>query len=246
MRQRISEDPILLPASTRPCPSFGVLLGPDYAGKSSVLSGLLARSHAYCISYDHDLSEDQHFIVRSLRHAFMNQDSASAAFSHELMLSVFHVYMIFLRDRILSCADDKPIIVDSYFYKILSKCVLLRTINEGLFKLWRSLPRPTCVVYLDVDTELAWQRSRAGRNLNRMEYYGREPTRHGFERFQSDLRDLMLNEIVGTETTIIQILSNDGPTAADIGELVVDRCVTGCRRPDRIQASIGAERIPHQ
>jgi thymidylate kinase len=176
----------------------------------------------------------------------MNQKSAGADLSHELMLSVFHVYMIFLRDRILSCAEDKPIVVDSYFYKILSKCVLLGTINESIFKLWRSLPKPSCVVYLDVGIELAWQRSRAGRNLNRMEYYGREPTRHGFERFQSDLRDLMLNEIAGTETTIIQILSNENPTAADIEQIIVDRCVTGRRRPGGISDSTGSDKTRRQ
>ena len=205
------------------CPKFGVLLGPDYAGKSSIFAELLNQSAAYCISYDYNLSDGQSAIVQSVRQAFKPPGMMTGAvYSHEFIISVFHVYMVYLRDRILASARDKPIIVDSYYYKLWAKCVLLGFVNDSIFQLWRSLPRPTYVIYLDVDPELAWRRSDVGRNLNRLEYYGQEPSRHGFEKFQSELRDLMLKEILGVKFTRVQVWSDEDPTVKQIKQMIVE------------------------
>ncbi|WP_230646898.1 hypothetical protein [Bradyrhizobium sp. Leaf401] len=145
------------------------------------------------------------------------------AYSDELLLSVFHVYMVYLRDRIMASAQDRPIIVDSYYYKLWAKCVLLGFVNESIFSLWRSLPRPTYIIYLDIDPELAWRRSSLGRALNRMEYYGSTPSRHGFDKFQLELRDLMLKEVLGISCTRVEVSSDQQPTVEQVERLLVER-----------------------
>jgi len=94
-------------------------------------------------------------------------------------------------------------------------------VDNCIFDIWRALPRPANVVYLDVDIELAWQRAGAGRRVNRMEHYGREPTRDGFVRFQSDLRDLMLKETAAVETTVLQRFSDENPPVADTERILL-------------------------
>jgi thymidylate kinase len=193
--------------SERKPAEFWVLLGADYAGKSSVLAQLSSHSKAYCISYDDGMSGSESALIGCLREAFRNEviSQISSVYSPELLISLFHVYMVYLRDKIRTFGCHKPIIVDSYYYKILAKFLLVGLTNDNIFQLWRSLPKPKQIIYLDVDTETAWQRSRAGQSLNRMEYYGSKPTRIGFQRFQTDLRDVMLREVAGIKLEKLRI-----------------------------------------
>ena len=103
------------------------------------------------------------------------------------------------------CADrDRLVVVDSYYYKILAKCVLTGLVSDSLFSWWRSFPRPGQVIYLDVDPATAWRRSGEGSQLNSFEHYGDVPTWEGFRRFQTDLGQLMVEEIGPVPTEVLR------------------------------------------
>ncbi|BAT60111.1 hypothetical protein GJW-30_1_02646 [Variibacter gotjawalensis] len=187
-----------------------------------MLRELQKNAAAHCFSYDHNLSEKESDIVRSMREAFRPSELLAGGHSPELLLSVFSVYLIHLRDRILASGVDKPVIVDSYYYKLLAKCILHGFINDQIFRLWRSLPAPEFVIYLDIDPETAWERSDEGRKLNRLEYYGREPNRAGFERFQADMRALMLRKTNDIRTECIRVQRGCEPTVNAIRTLMAE------------------------
>ncbi len=186
-------------------PDFCVLLGPDYAGKSTLLKALSARASAHVVSYDDSSGSDQPSFAKSFRDAFtaLSSTTANGEMSSEFILSLFHAYAIFVRDQIANAKASKPIIVDSYYYKILAKCVLAGIANDRIVELWRALPQPSRVFYLDVDPEVAWRRCDRGMLLNRFEYYGSRPTQPGFALFQQDLRAAMLKEVAASKIEFI-------------------------------------------
>jgi thymidylate kinase len=183
-------------SSASPHPEFSVLLGPDYAGKSTVLSALAARG-VQCVSYDQELVRPDCSLVNELRDRFVTRAlrSLGTSYSADFVVTLLQTAVVYLRDEVM-CADrERPVVVDSYYYKILAKCVLSGLGNESLFAWWRSFPRPRQVIYLDVDPATAWRRSGEGSRLNSFEFYGDAPTWEGFRRFQIDLRRLMAEEI---------------------------------------------------
>lgn len=177
-------------------PTFSVLLGPDYAGKSTVISALAVRG-VQCVSYDHEFVRPDCSLVNDLRDSFVTRAlrSMGTSYSADFVVTLLQTAVVYLRDQVM-CADrDRPVVVDSYYYKILAKCVLTGLANEFLFAWWRSFPRPRQVIFLDVDPAIAWRRSGEGSQLNPFEHYGDAPTWEGFRRFQTDLRRLMIEEI---------------------------------------------------
>ncbi|UWU95728.1 hypothetical protein [Bradyrhizobium sp. CB1015] len=200
---------ILRPHPSAAKPDFYVLLGPDYAGKSTLFRALSARTSVHLVSYDDGAGPGQPSFAGSFRKAFaaVSSTMANGAMSPEFILSLFHAYVVFVRDQIANAKASKPVVVDSYYYKILAKCVLAGIRNEDVFALWRALPQPSRVFYLDVDSEVAWQRCERGGLLNGFEYYGAYPTRPAFVRFQHDLRAVMLKEAA---TSTIEIIDQDG------------------------------------
>lgn len=176
-------------------PTFSVLVGPDYAGKSTVISALAARG-VQCVSYDHVFVRPDCSLVNDLRDRFVSAlRSLGTSYSPDFVVTLLQTAVVYLRDQIMCADGERPIIVDSYYYKILAKCMLTGLVNEPLFAWWRSFPRPRQVIYLDVDPATAWRRSGEGYQLNAFEYYGDTPTWESFRRFQTDLRRVMVEEI---------------------------------------------------
>jgi thymidylate kinase len=110
--------------------------------------------------------------------------------------------------------------MDSYYYKVLAKCVLTGLVNEELFAWWRSFCQPRRVIYLDVRPETAWRRSGEGARLNPFEYYGTTPTWEGFRRFQTDLRRLMLTEVAPVPVTVLAESPDVEHTAGAIRQII--------------------------
>lgn len=178
-----------------------VLLGPDYAGKSTVLTALAAHGWR-CVSYDDEFIPPESSLVSDLRTGFLGKAlrGLGAGYSADFVLSLLQASVVHLRDQ-AAAHDDS--LVDSYYYKILAKCVLAGLGNDDVFAFWRSFPQPRRVVYLDVDPETAWRRSEWGVRLNPFEHYGPTPTWQGFRDFQLDLRELMLGEARAAEITVV-------------------------------------------
>lgn len=209
---------------------FHVLLGPDYAGKSTLFRAMSQRSYAHLISYDDCPVAEQLAFAGCFRKAFAAVSSpvAGRTLSQEFIVSLFHAYLVFVRDQIAATKGDKPVIVDSYYYKILAKCLLTGAGNEEVFNLWRSFPQPSRVFYLDIDSDAAWERCDRGDRLNNFEYYGPRPTRSGFNRFQGALRSAMLKEVLAPKISVI-----DQHRSVDeiVGE--IEAVIESERSPDR-------------
>ncbi|OJF11169.1 thymidylate kinase [Couchioplanes caeruleus] len=209
-----------------PGSEFWVLLGADHAGKSSVLSALARRTGWRVASYDDDFLGDGFPLVSRLRTEFLTEAlrEAGRRYSADFVLSIVQTAVVFLRDQALAGGMAGPVVVDSYYYKILAKCRLSGLINEQIFAWWRSFPPPREVVYLDTDPGVAWRRSGNGAAVNRFEHYGDRPSRKAFVSFQADLRRLMLAEVQNVPTSVIG-------TAADVDDIArqVERIVRSDR-----------------
>ncbi|GGQ71679.1 hypothetical protein [Couchioplanes azureus] len=205
-----------------PGSEFWVLLGADYAGKSSVLSALARRTGWRIASYDDDVLGGAYPLVSRLRTEFLTEalSEAGRRYSADFVLSIVQTAVVFLRDQVLAGDPTRPVLVDSYYYKILAKCRLSGLANEQIFAWWRSFPAPRGVVYLDTDAGVAWRRAGNGAAVNRFEHYGDRPSREAFVRFQTDLRRLMLAEVRDVPTRVIGTAADVGDIARQIEEFV--------------------------
>lgn len=187
---------------------FSVLLGPDYAGKSSVLSALAATAApGQLISVDDEFLEPRHALLGTLRRRLYTDvlTAEPGTYSPEFASSLLQCAVVHVRDRIAAADPDLPVLVDSYYYKILAKCRLTGG-EQPLFAWWRALPRPRQVVYLDVGPETAWRRAGEGARLNPMEYYGVPggPVAYeDFAAFQTDLRAAMFEELGDVPVSVV-------------------------------------------
>jgi thymidylate kinase len=208
---------------TGPMP-FAVLLGPDYAGKSTVMSALRAATPDWdLVGVDGEFLGQEHAVISQLKRALVADTlpRLGSVFSTDFVVSLLQTAVVYLRDRILQADRRTPVVVDSYYYKILAKCRLIGGDDHPVFAWWRSFPRPRRVLYLDVAPDVAWSRCAAGARVNRLEHYGHTPDRDSFELFQSDLRKLMLDEVrdlpvahlpqgADVVDSIREVLSGDG------------------------------------
>jgi thymidylate kinase len=185
--------------------NFWVLLGPDYAGKSTVLERLHEEYGWRVVSYD-DRYLERYPLISDLRKAWIGDAFAwvGQRYSPELVLSVLHPIVLHLRDEIARAADHEHVIVDSYYYKLLAKCRLLGVEHQPTFDYWRTFPRPRAVLYVDVPPEAAWARTGQGRRVNAFEHHGAMGARRGFTRLQSELRTAALAEVGDVPVTIIE------------------------------------------
>lgn len=191
---------------------FWTLLGPDLAGKSTLLARLKDEHGWQVVSHDDRFLGD-HPLVARLRGCWTDEALVwvGKRYTAELVLAVMHAVILHQRDELARQSGPGPVIIDSYFYKVLAACSLLGVTHGPTFDYWRSFPRPEGVVYLDVPPEVTWERSGQGERVTAFEHYGPAVTRDGFVRMQADLRVRMLAEVKGLPLTVV-----DGTTTPDV------------------------------
>ncbi|MEV7293562.1 hypothetical protein ACIQ9K_26110 [Streptomyces microflavus] len=202
------------------CPPFHVLLGPDGAGKSSVMVEIATRLPGWrTLSTDHALLGPGHELVGTLRRHVVQDvlPHLGTHYSTDFLASVLQTAVVHLKDELARHEAGVPLLIDSYYYKILAKCRLAGIRHNPMYDWWRSFPRPRSVVYVDVTPASAWRRSDDGARLNPLEYFGDHPAWLGFESYQTSLRKLMLEEVRDVPVTIIE----EQPSAARAAEAVV-------------------------
>lgn len=202
---------------------FFVLLGPDYAGKSSALAEL-ARSEYPCqvISTDDDFTGPAHSLITALRRNVVKDvlPGLRRDYSPDFMASVLQTAVVHLRDLVEQANSGSPVLVDSYYYKILAKCRLAGVADNPMFDWWRSFPQPRRVIYLAVPPETAWQRCGRGADANGLEHYGEQPDWISFETYQSDLHKTMLEEIRYLPVSLIGQQDSVARTVREIREVL--------------------------
>ncbi|WP_405887176.1 hypothetical protein OG762_46150 [Streptomyces sp. NBC_01136] len=213
------------PPSTEPgaTPPFFVLLGPDYAGKSSVLAELADRETAWrIVSADDEFLEPGHSLIARLRRDLVGDvlRGLHRDYSPDFMVTVLQTAVLHLRDSIERSAGKAPVLVDSYYYKILAKCRLTGIDEHPMFDWWRTFPQPRRVIFLDVSAETAWRRCGSGSQANPLEYYGDQPQQAFFASFQSDLRKVMREEVRHLPVTVIKERDRVTRTAQEIREVI--------------------------
>ncbi|AEW94183.1 MULTISPECIES: ATP-binding protein [Streptomycetaceae] len=205
---------------------FFVLLGPDGAGKSSVMTELAERRPEWrLLSTDGEFTPPEHALIAQLRRNVVKDvlPGLGSTYSVDFLASMLQTAVVHLKDRVLAeCATGAPVLVDSYYYKILAKCRLAGLRENPMYGWWRTFPQPRGVVFLDVAPWTAWRRSAGGRLLNRLEYAGNGPGWAGFESYQKNLRTLMLEEVGQVPVTVIEEQPSPGRAAEAVAG-VLDR-----------------------
>ena len=207
-------------------PSFFVLLGPDYAGKSSAMRELANSMAAWhFISIDNPFVEPRHKLVTKLRRQLMTETlpTLGRAYSPDFAAAMMQTAVVHLRDQVAARDPRRPALVDSYYYKILAKCRLAGG-APSMLAWWRTFPQPRRVIYLDVSPEVAWRRARSGVAANRLEHYGDRPGKAAFETFQADLNKLMYEEIRQLPVSHVNAQNSVAETAQAIREVLSHEC----------------------
>jgi thymidylate kinase len=185
---------------------FWTLLGPDFAGKSTVLTRLRDEHGWQVVSHD-SAFVGEHSLVTTLCRNWIDQALVwtGTRYTPELVLSVMHTVILHQRDELARlCANGGgPVVVDSYYVKQLAACSLHGVVHGPTFDHWRSFPRPAGVLYLDLPPQVAWERAGRGARATRYEHYGERVTHEGFTRFQTDLRATMLAEVADLPLTVL-------------------------------------------
>ncbi|MFI1102947.1 hypothetical protein [Streptomyces melanogenes] len=176
------------------------------------------------VSVDDRFLADRHALIGRLRRDVVKDVAApDGAYSPDFMASMLQTAVVHLRDQLLTAADaadGRPLLVDSYYYKILAKCRLAGVRENPMYDWWRSFPQPRHVVYLKVSPHEAWRRSRRGTRLNSLEHYGERANRTSFERYQTDLEKLMWDEIRSLPVTVVEQQNSPERTADAVREAV--------------------------
>ncbi|MFG2531763.1 hypothetical protein [Streptomyces sp. NPDC048516] len=210
-------------SALRATPPFTVLLGPDYAGKSSALLELADRAPAWpIVSVDDEFLGPEHSLIGQLRRNLVADvlPGLHHGYSTDFMISLLQTAALHLRDSIERSPGGAPVLVDSYYYKILAKCRLSGVDNHPMFDWWRTFPQPRREIFLEVSAATAWRRCRQGAETNSLEYYGERPEQASFEKFQSDLRKVMWEEVRQLPVTVIEEQEHISRTAQKIREAI--------------------------
>ncbi len=184
---------------------FWTLLGPDFAGKSTILGRLRDEHGWHVVSHDDRFLLPRHPLLATLRNAWVDDALGGVGTRHtaEMALALMHPLILHQRDELARHTGTGPVIVDSSYYKVLAACTELGLVHEPLFDRWRSFPQPTGVVYLDVPPETTWQRSGRGARVSAFEHLGDTVTRDGFVELQSRMRTRMLAETAALPVTVV-------------------------------------------
>lgn len=191
---------------------FFVLLGPDYAGKSTTMSELAKLPSPWrFVSVDDGFLGPGHKLVAQLKRQLIDDalPGLGRAYSADFVASLLQTAVVHMRDQIIAGDRRRPALVDSYYFKILAKCRLVGGGDANpLFAWWRSFPQPRRVVYLDVAPETAWARGRSSGRINRLEHYREHAGRAEFTAFQADLGKLLLDEVEHLPVSVIPERAN--------------------------------------
>ncbi|GGY27262.1 hypothetical protein GCM10010326_21020 [Streptomyces xanthochromogenes] len=169
---------------------------------------------------DGRLSPEHALIGRLRRNVVKDVAPYRSTWSADFFTTLVQTAVVHLRDQLLRTDAGSPVVVDSYYYKLLAKCRLAGAAESPLLAWWRTFPRPARVIYLDVPPETTWQRSHRGADLNVLEHYGPRPAWDGFRRYQTDLAKVMRDEIQDLPVTVIEEMDRPEPTAAAIREVL--------------------------
>ncbi|MFJ8649662.1 hypothetical protein ACIRNI_26520 [Streptomyces sp. NPDC093546] len=188
-------------------PRFHVLLGPDGAGKSSVMRRLAKTLPGWrLVSTDSAFVAPEHALIPRLRRDLHDQllPGLGTAYSVDFLASVLQTAVVHLRDQVRDRDPRVPVLMDSYYYKILAKCRLAGVRDSRMYSWWRSFPQPSGVVFLDVSPRAAWHRRGDGTRLNALEFDGEDGDWADFERYQTNLRKLLLEEVRDVPVTMLR------------------------------------------
>ncbi|MFC7883478.1 hypothetical protein ACFUVV_16625 [Streptomyces sp. NPDC057376] len=202
---------------------FFVLLGPDGAGKSSAMTEIAERWPRWrLLSTDSRFVDAEHALIPELRRGVVRDvlPGLGRTYSMDFLTSLLQTAVVHLRDRVEAQDAHTPVLVDSYYYKILAKCRIFGAPHNPMYTWWRSFPQPAGVVFLDVSPETAWRRSRAGELLNPLEYLGETPEWFSFESYQKSLRKLLLEEVRHLPVTVIDQQPDPARAAEAVMEVI--------------------------
>jgi thymidylate kinase len=184
-----------------------VLLGGDYCGKSSVMRALRAQSTWGLVSCDDDFLPEAYRSIARLRDVFFQEvlPHVKQMPTQEFALLGLQMSTVYLRDWASALRERGPVLVDSYYYKLLAKCTCAAWACAGALAAFRDYPQPDEVIYLDVSPEVALERARARGGHNQFEAMGSK-TRHdeaAFVAFQAQMARAMRDATSRVPTTVI-------------------------------------------
>ncbi len=206
-------------------PEFFVVLGSDHAGKSTALEFLSQSFPCDVITPDCGQLTPERALISRLRQDIISEvgTALGITYSADFLTALSQAIVVHLRDQIVRTRHDRPVLVDSYYYKILAKCRLAGAGDHPMFTWWRTFPQPRRVVYLDIDPRTAWNRAGRGAGIHHLECHGEQVDEAAFDRYQRDLAKLMRDEIGHLPVTVIdQQHSSVSRTAQAIMEVVAD------------------------
>lgn len=204
-------------------PAFVVLLGPDYAGKSTAMRALAEEEPSWrLLSVDDEFLAPEHGIISRLKSDLVKGALPGMGRYHsaDFVTALLQTAVVHLRDQVLDSPPGRPVVVDSYYYKILAKCRLVDATADLVFDWWRGFPQPRRVLFLDVDPMTTWARSAEGARANRLEFHGERVDRDSFTRFQADLRAAMLDEVASLPVDMLPGTDDVATTVCRVREVV--------------------------
>nr|WP_202437160.1 hypothetical protein [Streptomyces sp. SID5910] len=174
------------------------------------------------LSTDDGLVAGEHRLISQLRRNVVRDvlPGLGPAYSADFLATLLCSAVVHLRDQLERQEPDVPVLMDSYYYKILAKCRLAGLEEHPLYTWWRSFPQPRGVIYLDVPPEAAWRRCGRGARLNPLEHFGDRPEWFGFESYQKNLGKLLLEETRRLPVTVVEERSGTAATAAAVREVL--------------------------
>ncbi|WP_406513189.1 hypothetical protein OG851_33745 [Streptomyces sp. NBC_00161] len=208
-------------------PPFFVVLGPDHAGKSTALEYISADRACNVITPDCGRDTSERALISRLRQDIISEvgTALGISYSADFLTALSQAIVVHLRDQVARARDGRPVLVDSYYYKMLAKCRLAGAGDHPMFSWWRTFPRPRHVFYLDIEPGEAWNRAGGGAEIHSLECHDGQVDEASFERYQRDLAKLMRDEISHLPVTVIdQRESSVTRTAQAIMEVITDEC----------------------
>lgn len=88
--------------------AFSVVLGPDYAGKTTLLTEMAALG-MQCVSYDKEFVGRDTALINDLREAFLKRAlrAAGDVYSSDFVVTRLQTSVVYLRDQMLRAAGDR-------------------------------------------------------------------------------------------------------------------------------------------